>query len=370
MKFLNTIKSINNEEYELSRRNFIKNSFLGLSSLAISPLGRFLPEIQISQDERLGRVTVGMAEIKMKPDEDSRTVAKVYEDAIVPWLKEVVGRRPFRHNQRWVETPEGYIWAPYLQPVRNNLNLATDSLPQTSLGKGLWAEVTVPYVDLILNNPPARAPWLQEDFTPRLYYTQVIWIDNIKKDEQGQIWYQVNERYGYGDVFWAKAEAFRPLTVNEISPIAPQVENKRIVVHIGYQTLSCFEGNSEVFFARISTGIRSDMYGNRTEQWETPLGVRPIWRKLISVHMSGGTTGGGYDLPGVSWTSLFEGNGVAIHSTFWHNNFGEEMSHGCVNAAPDDAKWIFRWTNPIISYDPGDLTVGMPGGTVVEVIED
>ena len=111
------------------------------------------------------------------------------------------------------------------------------------------------------------------------------------------------------------------------------------------------------------------MYGNRTPQWETPPGIRPIWRKLISVHMSGGSTGGGYDLPGVSWTSLFEGNGVAIHSTFWHNNFGEEMSHGCVNCAPDDAKWIFRWTNPVVSYDPGDLTVGMPGGTVVEVID-
>lgn len=51
--------------------------------------------------------------------------------------------------------------------------------------------------------------------------------------------------------------------------------------------------------------------------------------------MSGGTTGGGYDLPGVSWTSLFEGDGAAIQSTFWHNNFGEQMSHGCVNAAPE-----------------------------------
>lgn len=83
--------------------------------------------------------------------------------------------------------------------------------------------------------------------------------------------------------------------------------------------------------------------------------------------MTGGTTGGGYDLAGVSWTTLFVGNGVAIHSTFWHNNFGEPTSHGCVNAAPEDAKWIFRWTKPIVAYDPGDLTVGMPGGTLIEV---
>jgi lipoprotein-anchoring transpeptidase ErfK/SrfK len=114
--------------------------------------------------------------------------------------------------------------------------------------------------------------------------------------------------------------------------------------------------------------MKYDIQGNRVDLWETPLGTRPIWRKLFSVHMTGGSTGGGYDLTGVSWTTLFEGNGVAIHSTFWHNNFGEAMSQGCVNCRPEDAKWIFRWTQPVVSYDPGDVTVSWPGGTQVEVI--
>lgn len=353
----------------ITRREFLKDAMLGLASVMILPSKNWSPFISTSQEERLGRVTVGMVEVKNKPDVDSTTVAKVYEDAIVPWVRDVIGRQPFRHNQRWVETPQGYIWTPYLQPVKNIPNDAIKLLPQTSLGAGIWAEVTIPYVDIILANPPARSPWLLEDQTPRLYYSQVFWIDQIKQDEQGQIWYRVNERYGYGDLFWAKAEAFRPLSQDEIAPIHPDVEDKRIVVNIAYQTLSCFEGKEEVYFAFVSTGIQENMLGNRTPQWETPTGIRPIWRKLISVHMSGGSTGGGYDLPGVSWTSLFEGNGVAIHSTFWHNNFGEEMSHGCVNCSPDDAKWIFRWTNPVVYYDPGDLTVGMPGGTRVEVIE-
>lgn len=354
----------------ISRRKFLKFSGLGLASLAYLPIKRLMPLVQFPQAERLGRVTVGMAEVKTKPDEDSATTAKVYEDVVVPWLREVVGRRPYRTNERWVETPQGYIWAPYLQPVKNLPNTPVNRLPETSLGPGTWAEVTIPYADLVIANPPARSPWLQEDQTPRLYYTQVFWIDQIKQDGQDQIWYRVNERYGYGDIFWVKAETFRPLSQDEIAPIHPEAENKRVVVHIAHQTLSCFEGTKEVYFASVSTGITSDMYGNRTEKLETPLGVRPIWRKLISVHMSGGTTGGGYDLPGVSWSSLFEGNGVAIHSTFWHNNFREEMSHGCVNASPEDAKWIFRWTNPVVSYDPGDLTIGMPGGTLVEVIDE
>jgi hypothetical protein len=44
-------------------------------------------------------------------------------------------------------------------------------------------------------------------------------------------------------------------------------------------------------------------------------------------------------------------------------------SHGCVNARPEDAKWIFRWALPQVNYDPGDVTVSMPGGTIVEVSE-
>jgi lipoprotein-anchoring transpeptidase ErfK/SrfK len=133
--------------------------------------------------------------------------------------------------------------------------------------------------------------------------------------------------------------------------------------------LSCFEGETEVYYCQISSGGKWDAEGNVVDKWSTPVGPHPIWRKLISIHMLGGTTGAGYDLPGIGWTSLFSGEGVAIHSTFWHNAFGETMSHGCVNAAPDDAKWVFRWTLPEVVYDPGDKTVQMPGGTIIKVVE-
>lgn len=309
-----------------------------------------------------------MAELKLRPEADSETIGNVYEDTVVPWLREVVGRRPWRINQRWVETPDGYIWTPYLQPVQNLINTPVASLPESSLGPGLWAEVSVPYLDLILDNPPARSPWLQNTARPRIYYSQAFWIDRIQTDDSGQVWYRVNERFGYGDLLWAKAEGFRPLSPEDVSPIHPDAEEKRVVVDVARQTLACFEGKDEVLFTTVSTGMMNDLYGNATEEWETPLGVRPVWRKLISVHMTGGSTGGGYDLAGVSWTTLFEGNGVAIHSTFWHNNFGEPASHGCVNCRPEVAQWIFRWTLPAVAYDPGDVTVGMPSGTLVEVI--
>ena len=77
---------------------------------------------------------------------------------MVPWIRESVGIMPGRINQRWVETPYGYIWGGNLQPVYNQPNVAMDTLPFTSLGQGMWVEVTIPYVDLILDNPPSRAP--------------------------------------------------------------------------------------------------------------------------------------------------------------------------------------------------------------------
>ena len=76
----------------------------------------------------------------------------------------------------------------------------------------------------------------------------------------------------------------------------------KFMVH-DHDTLSCFEGSFEVYFARISSGALYNAGGKRVEAWATPLGKFPIWRKLISLHMSGGTTGGGWDLPGIGCSS-------------------------------------------------------------------
>jgi lipoprotein-anchoring transpeptidase ErfK/SrfK len=356
-----------------SRRDFLKFSVTGLGALGLFPWRRLFKVGDFPQSERLGRIVVGKVDIKVRPDAESQTIGALYEDAIVPWLREAVGSRPFRMNQRWVETPDGYIWSPDVQPVRNHPNLPIKNLPDTSLGPGMWAEVSVPYVDLIQANPPSRAPWLinrmNSGLPPRFYYSQIVWVDQIKVDEDGQAWYRLNEKYGYGDLFWGAAEAFRPLTEAEILPLSPEVEDKRISVDLTTQTMSCFEGNREVYFARVSTGMMNNIQGQRVDDWGTPLGTHQIWRKAVSLPLFGGTSESGWALPAVGWVSLFVGSGVAFHSTYWHNNFGVPTSRGCVNCKPDDAKWVFRWTLPEVPYDPGDITVGMPGGTQIEVKE-
>ena len=373
-------------ESPLSRRAFLKLAVSGMGSLALVLAHRRLPGQASSflgipefpQVDLLARVAQGVAELKARPDLESETLEILYEDTVLPWLGEVSGASPayIFNNQKWVETPDGYLYAPLIQPVRNLPNQPVSNLRQTSLGPGMWAEVTVPYVDVILNSKPSSDSWVEarvdQGLPVRLYYGQVFWVDTIKKNEQGQVLYRVNPNYYGGlDMLWAAAEAFRPIVDEELTPIHPDALDKRVEVNVTYQTLSCYEGEREVYFCRVSTGAKFNASGEIVDNWATPVGEHQISRKFISLQMSGGTTGAGYDLPGIGWVTIFATGGVALHSTIWHNNFGDAMSHGCVNMLPEDAKWVFRWSLPNVPYDPGmlDSTLTGQASTQVKVIE-
>jgi hypothetical protein len=329
-----------------------------------------------------------MIDVRSEPNVNAPSVGVLYDDAVVVWQQEVVTLGvldPNLLNQRWVKVPEGYIYSDNVQPVRNLPNTPLTAMPSGQ--SGFFAEVTVPYADMILEGPAIspHVKYLQENGFPiRMYYSQVVWIDQIAQGEGGVILYRFNENGGshpqgytgggYGDLLWGEASAFRPLTPEDTEPIHPDVDPaiKKVVVDRteNYQNLSCFEGNEEVYFCRVSTGQKRDLYGNEVTEYLTPLGEHTIWRKAISIHMSGGTTGSGYDTPAVSWTSLFSGDGYAVHAAFWHNKFGVPRSHGCVNCKPEDAKWIYRWTIPHSTLDAGDVAIqGLDAGSHVVVTE-
>ena len=363
----------------ISRRNFIKLVGIGITGINFRHNYILISQVEFPTYERLGRVCInGMVNIKAQPYEDSQTVGILYEDAVVPWLREIAAKEPNYNyfSQKWVETPDGYIYAANLQPVKNYPNQARDQLKPTNSGQGMWAEVTIPYADITLVNNPSSNSWVQsridQGLPLRVYFGQVYYIDQIKSDKQGNIYYRANPNfYGGVDLFWVPAEAIHPITPEEIEPIRPEVENKKIIVDVNKQTLSCYEGDIEVFYCRVSTGAKYDMYGNAVEKWATPLGSFVVSRKFVSLQMSGGTTGAPYDLPGIGWVSMFATGGVAIHATVWHNDFGTPKSHGCVNLLPEDAKWIFRWGLPSVPYDPGMVDISISGekSTHVQVIE-
>jgi lipoprotein-anchoring transpeptidase ErfK/SrfK len=359
------------QKHNLSRREFLKLAGLGMGALAVSPLRSgwnipaAAPDLTLAdfpKADTLGRNCTsdtslqwgGTVPIMTHPDVSSSKVRDAHRDEVFAWQREVSAENINLNNpnQRWVETPEGYIWSPYLQPCKNLPNTPLTALPAGA--NGFWAEVTVPYVDLILDNPGPVSGWMRDhvkyNLQARLYYSQVMWIDQVRKSDSGTIQYHVNERYGNpGDLFWAEGAAFRPLTQEDVSPINPDVDpaTKKVIVNLNYQTLSCTEADKEVYFCRVSTGM---------QEGSTPVGEHAVWRKLISVRMSANTTGASYDLPGMSWVTFFVGDGVAIHAATSHNDFGAVRSHGCVNCRPEDAKWVFRWSQPTVALEPGDLT--------------
>jgi hypothetical protein len=58
---------------------------------------------------------------------------------------------------------------------------------------------------------------------------------------------------------------------------------------------------------------------------------------------------------------------MAIHGTYWHNDFGVRRSHGCVNVPSEVAHWIYRWTTPYLSADVDYQPAKNKEGTLIEV---
>ncbi|MEM7607071.1 MAG: L,D-transpeptidase [Myxococcota bacterium] len=110
-----------------------------------------------------------------------------------------------------------------------------------------------------------------------------------------------------------------------------------IHVSLAEQTLVAYEDDTPVYATLVSTG---------REGFETPAGLFRIQSKHVSTTMDDLTDeDSAYQIEDVPWTMYFEGN-YALHTAFWHRRFGTPRSHGCVNLAPADARWVFHWAGP------------------------
>lgn len=119
-------------------------------------------------------------------------------------------------------------------------------------------------------------------------------------------------------------------------------EEKWLEVDTFEQTIAAYEGDRMVFATLISSG--------RHPNW-TPNGLTRIWGKLPSTPMSNQDSTpeslDWYYLEDVEWTQYFNG-AYALHTAYWHDAFSFTRSHGCINLAPLDAKWLFDWTTPVL----------------------
>lgn len=165
-------------------------------------------------------------------------------------------------------------------------------------------------------------------------------------DESGREWYRVQftEWIRYTDrvpkdLFIAK-EFVTPVynhAPESLPEVGAEKTNKRIVVDRSEQTLSAYEGDELYMQTTISTGL---------DLSPTPRGTFTVFRKTPSRYMQGplpGISDQYYDLPGVPWTLYFTQDGGAIHGAYWHNDFGAQRSHGCVNLPLDVARQLYEW---------------------------
>ena len=115
---------------------------------------------------------------------------------------------------------------------------------------------------------------------------------------------------------------------------------KWIDVDLSEQRVYAYEGNTVVNSFLVSTGT-----------WRTPTvtGKFRIYVKYRFADMRGT----GYYLQDVPYVMYFF-KGYGLHGTYWHNNFGTPMSHGCVNLRTNEAGWLFNWapTGTIVNVHP------------------
>lgn len=132
-------------------------------------------------------------------------------------------------------------------------------------------------------------------------------------------------------------EGDKDVWTNDNEELEQEKPEKRIVVIRSEQMLYAYEGEDLFMQEPISTGL---------ELTPTPRGEFTIFRKTPSRYMQGplpGISTRYWDLPGVPWNLYFTHGGAVIHGTYWHNDFGQPASAGCVNIRPDKAEELYKW---------------------------
>ena len=163
--------------------------------------------------------------------------------------------------------------------------------------------------------------------------------------------------YRFDEGLWFYAGDVRVVT-SAVRPAGVSNTERWVDVNVSQQVITAYEGDRPVYASMVSTGRYG---GSRTVK-----GAFKIWVKLSAIAMDNTDEeldeeldedilyeDGGlpdeerhlFSLHDVPWTQFFHEN-FALHGVYWHDRFGNRKSHGCVNLAPQDARWFFNWTEP------------------------
>jgi len=326
----------------MSRHNFSRRDFLKLTGYGL--MGTFLPNLPLTSlqldpfDNLQGRVTDRTTWSYDAPNFKASRKKLYWRDIVVPIKNAAIGDDETAHNRVWYEAEEGgYVYSGSAQPVRTILNEAR----HIPLG-GALAEISVPFTDAYESLEPG-APVMY-----RLYYETVHWVTASAVHPDGSIWYLLLDDKSKIN-HYARGEHVRLMTPDELAPLSSHLAlgDKRVEVRLNEQMVLAYEKGALVFAARAATGGRL-----RSGTYTTPDGEFKTFYKRPTRHMArGDIASSGFDLPGVPWVIYIKDNGISFHGTYWHNDFGRPRSHGCINLSVPSAKWLFRWTMPVVPFD-------------------
>lgn len=342
----------------ITRRDFFKIAGLGLTGLAFN---RWLPNYQGMDGADLVRVATHSVSVYNRPDDKSTILYQRRRDDLVNAYYEEISDKGPGYNPLWFRVWRGYVHSGYLQKVKVSLNPVIEKIPEA----GQLGEITVPFSQS-MRNLTYNKTWQP---LYRLYYQSHHWVKGVEEGPDGEPWYRLHDELSEIE-YDVPAAHVRLIPPEEFAPIHPDVPawKKRIEVSISRQMLTAYEDDKIVLQTKVSTGVPDMRLNPTTTRTDTPTGEYHVFSKMPSKHMGNGELTNdieAYELPGVPWTTFFVDTGVAVHGTYWHMNFGIQMSRGCVNVPTDIAHWVYCWTTPVAAPE----TVEQRGyGTVIQVV--
>jgi hypothetical protein len=333
----------------LSRRDFLKLGSASLLSLLFAELQ--LESARAAPLPLQGRVQASNLFVRDAPAYSGRKLDVLKRDVLVEIEARVFGGEAGDYNRQWYRlSNQTYVYSGYVQSVQTLLNPVVTQIPPP----GLLGEITVPFADAFYGIN------ISLSYGPRLYYGTTHWVTALVEDKHDRsLWYRAHD-FATNAYYYIRPEWTHLFAPEELAPFSPQVpeQEKHIEIYLDRQLLLAFEWNVLVYAARVATGRRN---------YESPTGWFHTFHKRPTYHMFGGADEFSvFDLPGVPWDSYITENGVALHGTYWHNDFGTQHSHGCINMALEDARWIYSWTLPTVP--PAESLLLQPGaGTRVQI---
>ena len=325
----------------VSRRDFLKRSVLTAFSWPLLtfnyPAQQLTYDTGIISSKTIGRVLFDSTPTYVKPDIRSvRNGSHKFND-VVSLSQPITGFSHSSRNDIWFGMEnDSYIQSRSIQLVQNTLNEPREDISSA----GQLAEITVPFSEAW---PGDKQNTRSHQF---FFYGSTHWVYGLGKDLDRNLYYLVKEDR-WRESYYVNATHLRIIDDEELLPLSPEIEpeKKSILVDTMNQILFAYENNTPVMISAISSGKFSENLN-----LITPAGKYSINYKRPSRHMVHSDKIGINDneLYGVPWVTYFTDTGIAFHGTYWHNDYSQPRSHGCVNLPIHAAKWIYLWTNPVV----------------------